>query len=446
MAARSLKQLSDVISQNAALLSRKLESRGLSDLTVRDVKALSPSELDGVAAAELANAARELQALVLSPAEQLNMLSFSCHDASSVGTLLMFDIPKLVPLHGSIALGKLAVLSGLHEDKLARIIRYATTNFIFCEPSPGHVAHTALSAALTRDQGFAAFLRLALVDLAPISVALPRACSTWPQSEEPTQCGVNVAYDTAEPFFTWLSRDPALQMRFDKGMAGFSGENGGAMGGRSEITDVTAYPWATKLPAEAVIVDVGGGYGHISRALKKAFPSFRITVQDRSEVIDAVLSSLLSSGDDLGGDGDNGNNATVSSHLGIAYQAHNFFDPQPLVADAYFLRQIIHDWPQRECVAILRALIPALKPGARVLVSEYIVPSPEELAEPGRIIEAKIMRELDLQVMAELNSKERTKDEFIALFSEADPRLRFSGTYQIPEDRKSCILEAVWEP
>ncbi|KAI0966727.1 S-adenosyl-L-methionine-dependent methyltransferase [Xylaria arbuscula] len=424
---RSLNQLSDVISRNAALLSRKLKDNSRADPTVRDVDSPSLSETDETAATELANAARELQALAQSPGDQLNMLAFAYHDVSSVGALLVFNIPKLVPLHGSIAMGELAAEAGLQEDKLSRIVRYATTNFIFCEPQPGHVAHTALSARLAREPGFATFLQLVLIDLAPVAVALPRACLAWPYSEEPAQCSVNAAFDTPEPFFRWLSRDAARQTRFDEGMAGFSSAEG-VLGGRSESIDVAAYPWATKLPSNAVVVDVGGGSGHVSRALAAAFPSFRITVQDRPEVINAISCS-------------------DSSHGGIAYQAHSFFDPQPLVgADAYFLRQILHDWPRRESVAVLRALAPALKPGARILVSEYVVPTPEELAEPGRMIEAKLVREMDLQMMACFNSKERTKDEFISLFGEADSRLRFCGTYQVAEDRKNCIFEAVWEP
>lgn len=332
-----------------------------------------------------------------------------------------------MPLKGSISLSDLAAKAGLLEDKLARILRYAMTNFIFYEPEPNYIAHTMLSATLAREPSFATFLRLVLVDLAPIAVALPSALRKWPQSEAPIECGVNAAFNTNDPFFKWLSRNEMRQARFDAGMVGFSTSEGQA-GGRPDNVDVAAYPWGEVLPSNASVVDVGGGSGHVSRALAKAFPTFTITVQDRPEVIDATRKEN-------------------SAPHNVSFQAHSFFEPQPLAgADVYFLRQIMHDWPRKEAIDILRALVPALKPGARVLISEYVVPAAEELSDPSQVLDAKLIREMDLQMMAVFNSKERTKSEFASLFSAADPRLRFQATYQVPEDRKSCIFEAVWEP
>ncbi|KAI0535311.1 S-adenosyl-L-methionine-dependent methyltransferase [Xylaria digitata] len=425
MTSRSLEQLSSVISRNAAALSRKLEARNIASPTVRDIYAPNLSEIDSAAATELANAARELQALVQSPSQQLNLLAFAYYDVVSVGILLEFNIPELVPLEGAISLSSLAEKVGLLEDKLARIVRYAITNFVFSEPEPNYIAHTPLSAALMRDPQFATYLRLSLVDLAPIAVALPQALRKWPMTESVTECAVNAAFDTNDSFFEWLSRDTARQARFDQGMAGFSRGDGTAAG-RSSNVDIAVYPWGTTLPPDAVVVDVGGGSGHVSKALAGAFPSFKITVQDRPEVIEAIDTPSLSN---------------------VSYEIHNFRDPQPILgADVYFLRQVIHDWPDKEAVEILRALIPALKPGSRVLVSEYVVPDQTELSRPGQLLEAKMIREMDLQMMAILNAKERTRDEFASLFAAADPRLRFNAAYQVPEDRKVCILEAIWDP
>ncbi|KAI1271079.1 S-adenosyl-L-methionine-dependent methyltransferase [Xylaria sp. FL0933] len=440
MAARSLEQLSSIVSRNAAVLSQKLEARNISSPTIQDVNAPDLSEIDSVAATELVNAARELQAIVQGREEQLNLLGFSAFDSVSVGILLEFNIPSLVPLEGAISLHDLSAKTGLSEDKLTRIVRYAIINFILREPEPGAIAHTALSAALARDPKFATYLRLCLVDLAPVNAALPAALRRWPASESVTECAVNAAFDTSEPFFAWLSRDATRQARFDQGMAGFAGA------GRSSAVEIAAFPWGAALPAEAVVVDVGGGKGHFSKALARAFPKFRVTVQDRKEVVEAVLRD-----DDDGGE--------TGSIDGVRFQAHSFFDPQPLHgADVYFLRQVIHDWPDREAAGILRALTPALKPGARVLVSEYGVPSPGEMqtsssASAGQqqqhgpgILEAKHIRQMDLQMMAVLNAKERSADEFAKLFALADERLKFKGAHRAPGDRKVCIFEAVWEP
>lgn len=175
-----------------------------------------------------------------------------------MGTLIEFDIPSLVPLDGTISIAALSEQSGLSEDKLSRIILYATTNYIFQEPSPGTIAHTAASAALARDEQFSVFLRLVLVELAPIAVSLTKACKRWPQSEKPHECGVNAMSGTDDKFFEWLSKDPRRQETFDAGMAGFSSAKGNN-GDRPQMTDVTAYPWVDKLGKQAKVVDIGGG-------------------------------------------------------------------------------------------------------------------------------------------------------------------------------------------
>lgn len=191
--------------------------------------------------------------------DKTRLMLLQYHDTSSLGIILEFDIPSLVPIDGTaISLSSLSARTGLLEDKLARVLRYATTNFIFREPLAGHIAHTAASAALARDPGFATFLRHVLVDLAPIAVALPAACRQWPQSEAPDECGLNAAFNTGDRFFEWLSRDAGRQARFDAGMAGFSAASGDN-GDRPQTIDVKAYPWSKKLADGAKIVDVGGG-------------------------------------------------------------------------------------------------------------------------------------------------------------------------------------------
>lgn len=61
--------------------------------------------------------------------------------------------------------------------------------------------------------------------------------------------------------------------------------------------------------------------------------------------------------------------------------AHEFFAEQPVQgADVYYFRCILHDWSDKYAIRILRSLIPALKVGARILLSEYVVPEPGEIS------------------------------------------------------------------
>ena len=107
-------------------------------------------------------------------------------------------------------------------------------------------------------------------------------------------------------------------------------------------------------------VDIGGSLGLVSIAVARRHPELRCVVQDRPNVA-AKGRSLLPS--------DLANRVT--------FQEHDFFEQQPLIgAEVYFLRWILHDWPDKYAVRILRALVPALKPGAKVVVNEIVLPDP----------------------------------------------------------------------
>lgn len=51
---------------------------------------------------------------------------------------------------------------------------------------------------------------------------------------------------------------------------------------------------------------------------------------------------------------------------------HDFFTEQPVKnADVYFFRCTLHNWADNFVIKALRALIPALKPGARVVIQDH---------------------------------------------------------------------------
>lgn len=56
--------------------------------------------------------------------------------------------------------------------------------------------------------------------------------------------------------------------------------------------------------------------------------------------------------------------------------AHDFLETQPVTADVYLFRWVFHNWPDDYCVTILKRLVPALEPGARILINDSLVPEP----------------------------------------------------------------------
>lgn len=250
------------------------------------------------------------------------------------------------------------------------------TNFIFREQPPGQVRHTALSAHLSRSPATVAFQRTLATVFNPANACLPAALRATPATASLTRTAHNAACRTPEPFYAWLDAaagpgaGPDLRAVFDCGMEGIS--RGGQ---RLQDTDLRAFPWGDVLPRAATVVDVGGSRGHFARDLVEVNPLFRVVVQDLPRVVEGLADEFAAGGGSGGGGEGGGGEGNVT------YHAHDFFDAQPVVgADVYFLRHVMHNHPDAECVAILRALLPALREGGRVLVSEYVVPPYEDLA------------------------------------------------------------------
>lgn len=105
----------------------------------------------------------------------------------------------------------------------------------------------------------------------------------------------------------------------------------------------------------------------------------------------------------------------------VTFQEHNMFETNPVKhAAAYYLRHILHDWPDKQAVLILKALVPALKDGSRILISDTVIPPPGELSG----LDERFVRYIDMQMMVLHNSRERTEEDFKGMLNEADPRLQ----------------------
>lgn len=171
------------------------------------------------------------------------------------------------------------------------------------------------------------------------------------------QCGWVLANNAQAPFYEELN---ARLPERAKPVAN-------AMDLLAQITPVDqlvhCYPWAEL--GSATVVDIGGGRGPVSIALAQAFPALTCIVQD--------LPALAQSGTEALPPGLAGR---------VKFMPHNFFDQQPVKhADVYFFRYIFHDWPEDHGVKILRALIPALKVGSRVIINEFAIPDRGTVSE-----------------------------------------------------------------
>lgn len=148
----------------------------------------------------------------------------------------------------------------------------------------------------------------------------------------------------------------------------------------------------------ATIVDVAGGNGTLLAAVLAAHPASRGILFDQAHVVSGAEPILEAAG--------------VLDRCEIV--AGSFFESVPAGADAYVLKWIIHDWEDEESVAILRTCRAAMSPDAVVLVIE------RDLGEPNENPVAKLA---DLNMFVMPGGRERTLDEYAALFGAADLRL-----------------------
>jgi hypothetical protein len=177
------------------------------------------------------------------------------------------------------------------------------------------------------------------------------------------------------------------------------------------LTSVVAEAVATSYDFAGIssVVDVGGGQGTLLEAVLTRHPDLTGTVFDLAHVVaQAPMSPAL------------------APRWGAT--AGSFFEEVP-AADAYLLKSVLHDWPDDRCVDILRVCRAGLNPGGVLLVVETV------LGRPGHEVQAAFS---DLNMLVMPGGRERTEQEYAALFEAAG--LRLTGVIDTPS--RMSVVEA----
>ena len=164
--------------------------------------------------------------------------------------MINFGIPTAVPVDGDIAFADLAQKVGIGANSLERVMRLLFLQKFFCEPRPGHVGHSRLSAPLAEQPGLVAvFKHLTTAGFRGGSY-LAEALRRYPNSSQPTETGFPLAYGSSDPFFSFLAKNPNLAAEFNQGMVGVN-----TLLDRTPRDDIEGYGWA-ELGENATVVDV----------------------------------------------------------------------------------------------------------------------------------------------------------------------------------------------
>lgn len=128
-----------------------------------------------------------------------------------------------------------------------------------------------------------------------------------------------------------------------------------------ETTFVTSYPVSERLSIDdlerVLFVDVGGGVGHQLIKFRERAKELKgkLAVED--------LPAVLEEANELPQD--------------VVKVGHDFFQPQPQSvkgAKAFYLRMILHDWPQMQAETILKNIVEVMAEDSVVLIHEVILP------------------------------------------------------------------------
>src|SRR5882672_7404900 len=289
----------------------------------------------------------------------------------------------------------IAAARGLVPDRVYRLLRALSTIGIVTEPARGRFVLTSLGRLLSshapnNTRTTAIFLNDYFADM-------------WSHLDD-ALAGDRTAFEALKgaPFFSWLGEHPDEARRFNRMMLEVHGPETPAI--------VAAYDFSQL----DHIVDVGGGNGSLLSAVLAAYPDRRGTLFDMAE---AVAAAKRGEGGPL---------------PGVSFVAGDVFTTAaPEGGDVYLIRHLMHDYDDADCVRILGNVRRAMRPDARVLVLEAPLPS-DDSPGPGRW--------LDLQVMMLCGGRERTVEEYAALFAQAGLRLNRTVPTEHPA---MTVVEAV---
>ncbi len=267
------------------------------------------------------------------------------------------------------SLEELASRLGADPDALDRVLSLLAAHGIFARTDRSYT-HTPASRLLRSDHPMSmrAFPRMN---------GLPFISQTFSNLEHSVRTGAP-AIESVEPRGLWayLQDRPDEAQIFSQAMTAKAAGDSAAVLGAYDFSPFRR------------IADIGGGRGHLLQAVLDAAPQSTGVLFDLPAVIETL---------DI-------RHARLTPHAG------DFFtDPVP-AADAYLLMEILHDWADAQCVAILRAIRRAAAPGAKLLVIENVLGN--RGSDAGG-------HNLDVIMLAVTGGRERTPSELGGLLQQA---------------------------
>jgi hypothetical protein len=289
-----------------------------------------------------------------------------------------------------------------HEPSLHRLLRALASLGLLEEVEPARFVLTALGAQL-RTAAPGSLRNRALL------FGGDRSWRSWGEllhSVRTGESGMQHLYGMGS--FEYLAAHPQQAEIFNEAMA--------------EITRqvARAVVRACDFSHFRTIVDIGGGNGTLIAAILGAEPKLRGIVFDLPSGNAGAPRQLEAAG--------------VAERCEVI--AGDFFRSVPPSADAYVLKNIIHDWDDERSVAILKNCRKGISADGKLLLIERVMPA---RMDASQIRQQVAMIDIHMLVLA--GGRERTEAEYQALFAAAGFEL--ARILPLPEAVGISLIEAV---
>ncbi|KAH6625700.1 S-adenosyl-L-methionine-dependent methyltransferase [Boeremia exigua] len=319
-----------------------------------------PTGLDEPERLALLQATEKLTVALENPLEKFIRLFLTLYDPIVIRLAVDLKLVDITLAHNSpITAAELAEKSNADVELIRRILRMLITIDIFTATADSPPQYSVLPFGHALATGSP--LRSAVLHIShcfPATAAMPDyyAANGYKNPSDARHSPFSFAYQCpGETYFDFLGRpeNAAMSSAFNETMAmQKTGE---------DETFVSAYPVAERLqnqdPERVLFVDVGGGVGHQLAKFRKRAGGLkgRFALED--------LPAALAQASDLPED--------------VVKVGHDFFLPQPDTvkgAKAFYLRTILHDWPQMQAETILKHIVDVMAEDSVVLINELILP------------------------------------------------------------------------
>jgi hypothetical protein len=256
-----------------------------------------------------------------------------------------------------------------NADALDRLLSLLATYGIFERLADGY-RHTEASRLLRSDHPMSMRALARMMGLPVLEAAFDRL-------QDSVRTGVpSMDLVTHGGFWPYLQEHPREAEIFGEAMTS------------KAAADIAAVLAAYEFGRFDTIADIGGGNGHLLRAVLDSVPSAEGILFELPRVVDQL---------------------SVDRQRLTALPGDFFVDPLP-TADGYILMEVLHDWGNAESAAILRAIHRAASPGARVLIIENVL---------GDVHSDRRGYTLDVIMLAVTGGRERTGEQLSALLTDA---------------------------